>query len=88
MFPQQYSQIFQYSYFKEHLRTAVSEVNWESRRDGFLFHCRSRSEVLKELFWKFWENCQENIHASKCFFNFNSKNYSTTDGFLEISWKE
>ena len=25
------------SYFKGHLRTAVSEINWESRRHSFMF---------------------------------------------------
>ena len=42
-----FSRTFQNSCFKEHLRTAASEIIWGNRRDGFLFHRCSRLEILE-----------------------------------------
>ena len=41
----EFSRIFQNSCFKEHIRTAASEIIWGNRRDGFLFHTCSRPVI-------------------------------------------
>ena len=43
----EFSWIFQNGSFKEHIRTAASEIIWGNRRDGFLFHTCSRPEILE-----------------------------------------
>ena len=43
----EFSRIFQNIFFKEHLRTAASEIIWENRRDGFLFHRCSHPKILE-----------------------------------------
>ena len=43
----EFSRIFQNGCFKEHIRTAASEIIWGNRRDGFLFHRCSRPEILE-----------------------------------------
>ena len=42
-----FSRIFQNSCFKEHIRTAASEIIWGNRRDDFLFHRCCRPEILE-----------------------------------------
>ena len=43
----EFCRIFQKSCFKEHLRTAASEIIWGNRRDGFLSLWYSRPEILE-----------------------------------------
>ena len=49
------------------LTAAVSEIIWESHRDGFLLYRCSRSKMLEQLFRKIREKCQEKIHGSVLF---------------------
>ena len=64
----QISQIFQNSYFKEHLQTAASGR-------FFLFYRSSRPKVLKRLLLKIWENFQENARSTTPFFLYKHNDY-------------
>ena len=67
----EFSRIFQNSGFKEHIRTAASEIIWGNRRDGFLFHRCSRPEILEQLFRKYSRKLPGKNLWWCAFFNFN-----------------
>ena len=70
----EFPRTFQNSCFKEHLRTAVSEIIWGNCRDGFLFHKCSRLEILEQLFRK---NSRKLPRKNLCwcaYFNFSYQN--------------
>ena len=68
----EFSRIFQNSCFKEHIRTAASEIIWGNRRDGFLFHRCSRPEIFSSL-EKIRENSQEKICVGVLFLILTTK---------------
>ena len=69
-----FSRIFQNSCFKEHIRTAASEIIWGNRRDGFLFHRCSRPEIFSSL-EKIRENSQEKICVGVLFLILTTKTF-------------
>ena len=70
----EFSRIFQNSCFKEHIRTAASEIIWGNRRDGVLFHRCSCPEILEWLFRKSSRKLPGKNLCWCAFFNFNYQN--------------
>ena len=70
----EFSRIFQSSCFKKHIRTAASEIIWENRRNGFLFHRCSRPEILQQLLRKNSRKLSGKNLCWRAFFNFNYQN--------------
>ena len=79
----EFSRISQDSCFKEHIRTAASEIIWGNLRDGFLFHRCSRPEILE---WLFRKNSRKFSGKNLCWCAFLNFNYQNTLWWI-FSWK-